>query len=376
MLALGNLPKKFNHSKSYDVISWYLQWEKRASDVEMICHGVPNVINQVIDDVEIHSQSEPLPSIETIKSCVKYFYWCCFAILLTTFDCLRGRWWYAFLLNQAALSAQVRCLKKESLALDYLFHNSGPIYRPLWTYDAERLGSRIIFYFYSTNSEYFSLSRRAASIPYGWKAMSWPYYLVWDKGHENFIKKSVSMSYSMELVGPIWFNDSKTIDTLDLKNMIAVFDVQPMRDSFYQVMGQPYEYYIPDVANAFILNIQTLSLGKNLNIVLKRKRNVGNRLHPSYRKVIENISGQSNFYEIDAEISPWHVIANSRAVVSMPFTSTALIARHLGKPSVYYDPTGLLRKDDPAAHNIPVLSSLYELNNWLDMVQNLDLNIS
>ena len=49
----------------------------------------------------------------------------------------------------------------------------------------------------------------------------------------------------------------------------------------------------------------------------------------------------------------------------MPCTSTAIIAREMGKPSVYYDPTGLLLKNDPAAHGIPLLSNTAELDAWL-----------
>jgi polysaccharide biosynthesis PFTS motif protein len=280
------------------------------------------------------------------------------------------------MLNQAALSAQVRCLNKKSLALDYLFNNSEAIYRPLWTYDAEKLGSRIIFFFYSTNSENFKISESVAPLPYSWKAISWPYFLIWDTWHEDFVRKSVGINFSTELVGPIWFNDGRPIDIPVLKNMVAVFDVQPKRDSVYQILGQPYEYYIPTITNSFLLNIHSLSLSKNFNIVLKRKRKIGDEIHPSYRKAIKNLSGQPNFFEIDSEISAWHLIASSMAVISMPFTSTALIARHLGKPSIYYDPSGILRKDDPAAHNIPVLSSVFELSNWIDEVQSLNKHIS
>jgi hypothetical protein len=49
----------------------------------------------------------------------------------------------------------------------------------------------------------------------------------------------------------------------------------------------------------------------------------------------------------------------------MPFTSTALIARNMGKPSIYYDPTGNLQKDDRAAHGIPIVSGVSELETWL-----------
>ena len=39
------------------------------------------------------------------------------------------------------------------LAEEYMFHSW--TYRPLWTYEAERKGSRIILYLYSTNNEGF-----------------------------------------------------------------------------------------------------------------------------------------------------------------------------------------------------------------------------
>ena len=52
----------------------------------------------------------------------------------------------------------------------------------------------------------------------------------------------------------------------------------------------------------------------------------------------------------------------------MPFTSTALIARELGRPSCYYDPTGLVQKDDRAAHGIEIVSGREELARWLGSV--------
>jgi len=37
----------------------------------------------------------------------------------------------------------------------------------------------------------------------------------------------------------------------------------------------------------------------------------------------------------------------------------------MGKPSIYYDPSGLLQHDDRAAHGIPILSTSDELDAWL-----------
>ena len=52
----------------------------------------------------------------------------------------------------------------------------------------------------------------------------------------------------------------------------------------------------------------------------------------------------------------------------MPFTSTALIARELNKPTCYYDPTEVILKDDRAAHGIEIISGREELALWLDSV--------
>ena len=49
----------------------------------------------------------------------------------------------------------------------------------------------------------------------------------------------------------------------------------------------------------------------------------------------------------------------------MPFTSTAVIARELGKPSCYFDPTGMIQPDDRTAHAIPVVCGIDELRCWV-----------
>jgi polysaccharide biosynthesis PFTS motif protein len=56
------------------------------------------------------------------------------------------------------------------------------------------------------------------------------------------------------------------------------------------------------------------------------------------------------FFSIEPDISAIRVIKKSYAVISMPFTSTALLGKQLGKSSIYYDPSGMVQKDDRAAH--------------------------
>ena len=65
---------------------------------------------------------------------------------------------------------------------------------------------------------------------------------------------------------------------------------------------------------------------------------------------------------IDPNISAKSLVKASDAVISMPFTSTSLIAKYLGVPSIYYDASGKIQQN--TSHNISVLKNSYELLKW------------
>lgn len=367
-LSSGNLPHGIHGQKSYDIVSWYLQWSGRAQSVKAVHHSVPNVQNKLIDGVDLVFQAQVLPALIGSKAVAGYIAWGVMACFIALIDCLRGRWWHALLLNQSALSAQVRFLPKKILACEYLFHNSGWIYRPLWTYDAEKEGSKITFYFYSTNCEKFRTSKAETSIPYGWRAMSWPNYLVWDSWQSDFVKMAVGNNCEVKIVGAIWFQSSSRDilkQTNSTKPSIAVFDITPHRKSRYISLGMDSEFFTPEVTNSFLRQVSNALLQQRIFMNWKSKRNVGRIAHPLYRRMADQLAKENHVKLVDSDISPILLIEESTAVISMPYTSTALIAMEMGKPSVYYDPTGLLKKDDRAAHGIPLLSNTHELEAWL-----------
>ena len=368
-LSSGNLPQGISGQKSYDIVSWYLQWKGKIKNIGAIHHSVSNVPTKLIGDVDLVFQQDILPSISGLKVIFSYVFWGIIASFIALLDCFRGRWWLALILNQAALSKQARCLEPEFLADEYLFHNSVWIYRPLWTYDAEKIGSKITFYFYSTNCESFKAHDGYQPIPYGWKAMNWSRYLVWDKYQAEFIRRSVHGKANIANVGPIWFTDTnKKLPFYDgIK--IAVFDITPQRNSLYCALGLPKEFYTPNIVNKFLEDIVFLAKGNYL-ILWKRKRNIGALAHPLYRSLAHRLAKLCDVVLVDSEISAVKVIERSDIVISIPFTSTALIARSLGKPSAYYDPTGIIIKNDVAGHGIPVLSNYKELFDWVSEVCN------
>jgi len=88
--------------------------------------------------------------------------------------------------------------------------------------------------------------------------------------------------------------------------------------------------------------------------------------HEEYMQNLKVLHKQTNYIEIDPDIDATQIIKKTKACISMPFTSTALIAKHEGKPSVFYDPSGITQADDRAAHGIPILVSIDELQQWVE----------
>ena len=366
-LGPGNLPQKINGSQSHDVISWYLQWPGRKPDIEAVHHGVGNSLPVAVGSIAVLSQPRPLPALTGWAAILNYVVWGLGASVIAALDCLRGRWWHALLLNQAAQAAQVRFLPVDSLAREYLFHNSGWIHRPLWTYEAERLGSAITFYFYSTNCESFKKQDGYPSTSFGYRAMNWPRYLVWDEYQADFVRRAAGAQANISVVGSIWFQSSAVaMPGLD-KPGVAVFDITPHRGSRYCTLGMDSEFYTPAVANPFLLHVSNATQQHGVLMLWKRKRNVGRIAHPFYRRLADQLAESGHVVLVEPDISANRVIEASFAVISMPFTSTALIAREMGKPSIYYDPDGLLQRDDRAAHGIPILSGVDELDAWLSV---------
>lgn len=364
-LIAGALPQGDIDGGSHDIISWYYHWPARVKELDTMCHSVDCAARTNVAGIPVVSIPHVIPSLSKIKSFFNYFVWSIAATFNAIFSFFFNRWWNILLLKEASLAAVVRIQHPDKLARDYLFNNANWIYRPLWTYEAEKLGSQITFYFYSTNCESFKRVNGYPKLTFGWQAMNWPHYLVWDDYQSDFVRRAVGEQATISIVGPIWFQSSACEMPKLEKSSVAVFDVTSHRSSRYCTLGADSEFYVPSVSEKFLKDIADSSQRFGMAMLWKRKRNIGAITHPHYRNFLDNLSERDDVMLIDPDISALRVIESSCAVISMPFTSTAIIAREIGKPSVYYDPTGELQLDDRAAHGIPILSTVEELAAWL-----------
>jgi polysaccharide biosynthesis PFTS motif protein len=371
-LIPGALPQESEDKNSYDIMTWYMKHTLGEKKFDYFCHGIKGVRSMALGNTLVVGVEGPVFTLDRFSSLIRFLIWGIITVILVIADILRGRWIYALMFREAIKTAQVRLEQPKRLAREYLFHNSNFVYRPLWTYQAEKQGSEILMYFYSTNCEPFKrkFGYKNSSNEY-YEVMSWSRYLVWDTYQANFIRRSVGPFAKVEVVGPIWFTSSpEELPPLPLAT-IALFDVQPVRDSFYQRHAIEFDYYTPVNSIAFIADIYNAAKVCRSSIVLKRKRKIGSLIHPVYESFVDRITEAPGFINISPEVSASRLIEKCIAVISMPFTSTALIGKALGKPSAYYDPRGMIQKDDRGAHGIEILSGPDELSSWLSKALNL-----
>jgi polysaccharide biosynthesis PFTS motif protein len=346
----------------HNIVNWYLRWKN--IEINSICHSASGTSDFKLGKVDIvHTNGLPKLIRTKLLKYVGFFIY----EMIHSFLWLFFKPAYGFLISESMKLKRVDLANDADLARDYLFNSSAPYYRPIWTYVAEDKGSRILYYDYSTNTAHFK-NKNGYPIEKPWHLRSWPHYLVWNEFHADFIRRHDKHNSVIENVGHIWFSSSGKCADIPL-NSIAVFDVVPHRPTKHIEVGFTEEYYTFKITNQFLSDIQLVLSKSNMCMPHKRKR-ITKFAHKNYIRRIRQLSKELNYINIYPNIDPLQVIQKTKACISMPFTSTAIIAKQEGKASVYYDPTGIIHKDDGSAHGIEVLSGINELEEWVEKISN------
>ena len=284
-------------------------------------------------------------------------------------------WWYPLMMIEIVKAKRFGLSNSKNYISDeYFFYNEW-LYRPLWTYVIEKnYGSKIIFYFYSTNSEGFKTHLGYKDHDFDWRTISWPYYLVWDDYQKEFINKYSKRNPVFLISGPVYFL-SKTIKfpTFSKKKItIVVFDVPPVRISEYCKLGLSHNYYCLENSINFLNDIVFCCEFLDINILFKRKRKANHKFHDiQYQRHCDSLIRDKKLIEMDSSVSPFYLISNSNLSISFPYTSTGIIGKSLKKPSCYYDCTGSLFEDDIGNHGVTLISNKENLIHWLKLSLNI-----
>jgi len=370
-LTKNNISQSNDH-KTENIINWFLESSLYGSSCKTIYHDVPSAENLSCGDVNIEYKRRPCNCLDSLSKKINFFVWISYIFPLAILRLFKGEWWYALMLNECILAKVIELNGATALDLEYFVPYSGNIYKPLWAHMLEKMGSKVTAFFYSSY-EQPQITTVNNSMAFEFYLYNWTNTLVWDEIQAELIKESSSFNPKIEIVGPINFSDTDEPLPRVNENSIAVFDVEMHRKAFYFSSSSLAEYYEenPGLNGFFLQDIYKTAAVYKFSIYHKTKRNISKRRTTAYRNLLNRLQGSPFYFNVMPEIAASRLIKSCRLVISQPFTSTALIAKNLAKPNIYYDPTGWIQKNDPAAHGVPIISGKEELRVWFEtLMQN------
>ncbi len=358
-----NLPVTSSSVTSYDIITWVINHFGISG--MFLCHPVKKSEETRYKMNVVKFQKKPFTIDIFSKNYLKMFIRAIKKILsaLISFE-----WDKYLLLKEDLDSIFYNYGSKNNINLKkYFVPNHITIYRPIWTYAAEKNGVDIITYFYSISTEPLSADKKQYDYQ-NISLMNWPKNLVFDPIQKEELDKLMSKHVVNKLVPPIYFNTSSKRINKNFKNIIAIFDVDPQRRSDHFGISS-YNDYDLDLFKAhknFLLDIINADINKECTFMIKPKRKLSKKRElTKYRDLLYKLNKLKNVIVLPHEIPTFHLIEKAKLIISFPFTSTSVIAKLMSKKSIFYDSTDQLNQNDPGAHGIEIINKR-KIRKWLE----------
>ena len=362
-LSIKNIPIK-SSSETRTIIDWYIRYGEK--DYKEINHQVKSPKIK-LKGIDIAPTYLPIKINLSVIGWLIYLANATYFTLKSFFYFLMGDFSHAILLKEYPLIYLVQKSKKENLAKKYLFHNSTSIFRPLWTYEVEKRGAEVIFYYYSTNNSVLKFDKGYHKEYGNREFMSWNKFYVWNNHQEKYVKDYFPNA-EVKIVGPIWFESKPTnLEELNKnKKVISIFDVQPLNETKYRLLGLPDRFFTCAVMTQFQKDICQVLKEFDVIVVLKRKRKETKYVHESkYLKYVDELYQSEKFIQISPDTDAFSLIEKSYLTINFPPTSTANISTFLGKKTIYYDPTSSLDPNDKSLSGVRLVQGIEDLKKYI-----------
>ena len=347
-----------------NTINWYINW--KSIDIEAVFHNV-NCNDVLIDNILI-KEKKLLPVLNDFSTKMCFIFWFFSSFFRALFDLLRGNWTSSILLCESIKLKKFKLAHKNQLAKEYLFSLSSLVYRPIWTFEAERKNSNIIMYNYAAS---FSPFTTLTSSELGFKIMNWPRIINWSEYYLEYTRKvCIKKDIIFDLANFIHFSDSSNTFVLPEVKCISVFDVSPYNEDFYYTTFPVIDYRNYEIAVTFLKDIYEAAQTYKIPIIYKSKRSFNKNHCERYINFINQFKMLPGVITVNPDVSPYRLIEKSTGSISIPFTSTAVIGKKMNKISIFYDPTSNLIDIDLFRQDICVVSGKNELTNWMKNLLN------
>jgi polysaccharide biosynthesis PFTS motif protein len=256
-----------------------------------------------------------------------------------------------------------------------VFNSSVGSIKPLWAIGLERNNVFIDYCFYAMHSE--ALDELKYKKTDGlWLLASWSRYFVFDELQKQELRDQISTQAKIEItkVLPWWSDTNFEIPELD-KPAISLFDSALPKQFYIRSPINHFGWGSPEIALTYLRVILELAEENNFKVFYKNKRAKSIEMrNDEHFYGVKSLLGRykNSVIEIDERVAPIRVIEKSFLTISKPFSTTAVLAESLRKPSVYFDPTGKVSSSDPSARGSTILKNKQELNQ---LIKNLLANI-
>jgi polysaccharide biosynthesis PFTS motif protein len=364
-IHVGFPPTSYQKSTSAKAQDNYLSYLRNNAPSETHCFL--GRLNDQLGDKLFEIPFPVLPLRTTLQR-IKFVYVNSLLFMKLLLCCIIRRSYMVYLANDLLLMNHIKCNDINALPKRVVFSNSHFGYQPVWARFLESKGGDVLLQFYSMNTFDVKFHRGSMGLIPGYRYMTWSKYRTSHPNHASLIRDIVKCPVDVEVdPEPLPFVDSS--EDLDLPKgpRVALFDVQPYKDSFMTRIGRPSNIFNYQVSAAFISDIFEWCQKNHVYMILKPKRDIGNKLCPKYASLVKRISESSKlFVVVNSQHSAKRICLESDIVISQPFTTPAYTATLAGKPAVYYDSSKIIDPDQPAALGVSVINDKSRLHKWLD----------
>jgi polysaccharide biosynthesis PFTS motif protein len=189
------------------------------------------------------------------------------------------------------------------------------------------------------------------------------HHFVWDQYQaEEFAHQGI---FKTEVKGSMIFvpRSRQEVRLQSEHKSVVIFDVTPFRPSIGYYSGETCEANLRMIIQA--CEEASSLLDDPISIWLKPKRKYSNRSDADYITLVKELSKSCRVRLLNPKANLYDVMNLSSAVISVPFTSPAILAREAKLPSVFAaieDAEWLIPKEH---HGLPVIRNQRALANWL-----------
>lgn len=246
-----------------------------------------------------------------------------------------------------------------------LFDQSQGSLLPLWASVLNDRGTRSIIFFYATAAD-LELELGKKFKPSLWANISWEEIWVIDKTQRLSLQSVVlnTKTKFREIGVPDWIDTNVIIPKIS--PAIVLFDSEPQQNLYYLSSNISLGMFTEEFYERFFHDILEKAKYYNFSIIHKSKKDTSKHCEPFYNEIRSNLGSKySNYHIIDSAIAPKKLLESSVASICQPPSTTALIARSLNLPTIYYDPLNKINPKDQILRGIPLVYPT-DLKTWFD----------